>query len=68
VQAAIEEGLRSPGLAGVVAETTARITLTASQRLHLAAEAAGTPGFLLRRSRSVLSAPLWPVFNSSAVV
>jgi protein ImuA len=49
----MEEGLRSTGLAGVVAETTARITLTASRRLHLAAEAAGAPGFLLRRSRSV---------------
>ena len=53
VLAAMEEGLRSTGLAGVVAETTARVTLTASRRLHLAAEAAGTPGFLLRRSRSV---------------
>src|SRR5580704_17765069 len=45
VLAAMEEGLRSTGLAGVIAETTARITLTASRRLHLAAEAAGTPGF-----------------------
>jgi protein ImuA len=53
VLAAIEEGLRSQGLAGVVAETTARVTLTASRRLHLAAEASGVPGFLLRRSRSV---------------
>jgi protein ImuA len=53
VLAAMEEGLTSSGLAGVVAETTARVTLTASRRLHLAAEAAGTPGFLLRRSRSV---------------
>jgi protein ImuA len=53
VLAAMEEGLRSTGLAGVVAETTARITLTASRRLHLAAEAAGTFGFLLRRCRSV---------------
>jgi protein ImuA len=53
VLAAMEEGLRFTGLAGVVAETTARVTLTASRRLHLAAEAAGNPGFLLRRSRSV---------------
>jgi protein ImuA len=49
----MEEGLRSTGLAGVVAETTARVTLTASRRLHLAAEAAGNPRFLLRRPRSV---------------
>ena len=49
---AMEEGLRQRGLAGVVGETDGRITLSASRRLHLAAEAAGLCGFLLRRSRN----------------
>ncbi len=51
VLAAMEEGARQPGLAGVVGETGARITLTASRRLQLAAEASDVPVFLLRRSR-----------------
>jgi protein ImuA len=51
VLAAMEEGLREQSLAGVVGETGARVTLTASRRLQLAAEAAGVPAFLLRRSR-----------------
>lgn len=45
----MEEGLRQAGLAGVVAEISGRITLSASRRLQLAAEAAGVTGLLLRR-------------------
>lgn len=52
VLAAMEDGLRARSLAGVVGETTARVTLTASRRLQLAAETSGVPAFLLRRSRS----------------
>lgn len=51
VLAAMEEGLHTRSLAGVVGETSARVTLTASRRLHLAAETSGVPAFLLRRSR-----------------
>ncbi len=43
-----EDGARHRGLAGVVAETT-RLTLTASRRLQLAAEASGVTVFVLRR-------------------
>ena len=50
--ATMEDGLRHPGLAGVVGETDGRITLTASRRLHLAAETSRVAGFLLRRSRT----------------
>jgi protein ImuA len=46
---AMEEGLRHPGLAGVVGEVSGRLTLTASRRLQLAAETSGVPGFVLRR-------------------
>jgi protein ImuA len=56
VLAAMEEGARQPGLAGVVGETGARITLTASRRLQLAAEGSGVTVFALRRFR-VASAP-----------
>jgi protein ImuA len=52
VLGAMEEGLRAKNLAGVVGETSARITLTASRRLQLAAEGSGVPAFLLRRSRN----------------
>lgn len=45
----MEEGLRHPGLAGVVAEITARVSLTVSRRLHLAAQAGGAMALLLRR-------------------
>ena len=48
---AMEEGLRQPGLAGVVGEIGGRLTLTASRRLQLAAETSGTIAFALRRSR-----------------
>ena len=43
-----EDGLRHNGLAGVVAET-ARLPLSASRRLQLAAEASGVTGIVLRR-------------------
>jgi protein ImuA len=45
----MEEGLRHPGLAGVAAEISGRITLSASRRLQLAAEATGVTALLLRR-------------------
>jgi protein ImuA len=43
-----EEGLRHGGLGAVVAEV-ARLSMTASRRLQLAAEAGGTLGIALRR-------------------
>lgn len=46
-----EEGLRHGGLGAVVAEV-ARLPMTASRRLQLAAEAGGTLGIALRRFRS----------------
>jgi protein ImuA len=48
---AMEDALRHAGLAGVVGELSGRLSLTASRRLQLAAEASGVPAFLLRRSR-----------------
>jgi protein ImuA len=50
VLACFEEGLRHGGLAGVVAEV-ARLSMTASRRLQLAAESSGTVGIALRRWR-----------------
>lgn len=44
----IDEGLRTRGLAAVVGEVT-RLSLVASRRLQLAAEASGVPALLLRR-------------------
>ncbi|MCJ8139874.1 ImuA family protein [Falsirhodobacter halotolerans] len=46
--ACMEEGLRHGGLAAVVAEV-ARLSMTASRRLHLAARGSGTMGIALRR-------------------
>jgi protein ImuA len=46
----MEEGLQHRGLAAVVGEFGGRLTLTASRRLQLAAEASGVTGFALRRS------------------
>ncbi len=46
---AVEEGLRQPGLAGVVGEVSHRVGLSASRRLQLAAGRSGTTAFLLRR-------------------
>jgi len=51
VLSAMEDGLRCPGLAGVVGEISGALTLTASRRLQLAAETSGVIGFALRRSR-----------------
>ncbi|WP_051630611.1 ImuA family protein [Afifella pfennigii] len=48
VLAAMEEGLKHQGLAAVVGET-ARLGLTASRRLQLAAETSGVTGFVLCR-------------------
>ncbi len=50
----MEEGLRHGGLAGVVAELSGRLSLTASRRLQLAAESTGTIGLALRRPRIAL--------------
>ena len=46
----MEEGLRHRGLAGVVAET-ARLGLTSSRRLQLAAEESGVTALVIRRRR-----------------
>jgi protein ImuA len=51
VLAAMEEGLRHPGLAAVVGEVEGRLGLTASRRLQLAAETSGAIALALRRSR-----------------
>ena len=48
--ACFEEGLRHGGLGAVVAET-ARLSITASRRLQLAAESSGTIGIAIRRWR-----------------
>ena len=50
VLACMEEGLRHGGLAAVVAEV-ARLSMTVSRRLHLAAKVSGTTGIALRRWR-----------------
>lgn len=50
VLACMEEGLRHGGLGAVVAEV-ARLTMTASRRLQLAAEGTNTIGIALRRWR-----------------
>jgi protein ImuA len=47
----LEEGLRHSGLAGVVGEV-ARLSMTASRRLQLAAEASGVIAFVIRRWRT----------------
>jgi protein ImuA len=44
----VEEGLRSPGVAGVVGEVS-RVSFDASRRLQLAAEASGVTALLVRR-------------------
>ncbi|MFJ1292648.1 ImuA family protein [Paracoccus yeei] len=50
VLACMEEGLRHGGLAAVVADV-AKLSMTASRRLHLAAKGSGTTGIALRRWR-----------------
>lgn len=52
---ALEEGLRSPGLAVAVAEID-RLGLTASRRLQLAAEASGVSALLLRPGEAATAA------------
>jgi protein ImuA len=51
VLSVMEEGLRHRGLAGVVGELEGKLTLTASRRLQLAAEASGVTAIVLRRAR-----------------
>lgn len=50
VLACFEEGVRHGGLGAVVAEV-ARLSMTSSRRLHLAAEASGTMAIAVRRWR-----------------
>jgi protein ImuA len=50
-----EEGLRHRGLGAVVAEV-ARLSMTASRRLQLAAEGSGTVGLAIRRWRRMAEA------------
>jgi len=49
---AMEEGLRTPGLAAVVGEPGGTVDLTASRRLQLAAETGGALGLVLVRGQS----------------
>lgn len=53
----MEEGLRHRGLAGVVLELSGPLSLTASRRLHLAAEATGVMALVLRRPWHAGEAP-----------
>lgn len=55
VLACFEEGLRHGGLGAAVAEV-ARLSMTASRRLQLAAEASGTIGLAVRRWRRATDA------------
>lgn len=55
VLACFEEGLRHGGLGGVVAEV-ARLSMTASRRLQLAAQKSGTIGIAIRRWRRTTEA------------
>ena len=51
----LEEGLRHGGLAGVVGEVS-RLSMTASRRLQLTAEASGVIAFVIRRWRNAAAA------------
>ena len=55
VLASMEEGLRWPGLAGVVGEV-GKLGMTASRRLQLAAEKSGQMAIAIRRWRRVADA------------
>jgi len=55
VLACFEEGLRHGGLAAVIAEV-ARLSMTSSRRLQLAAETSGTTGIAVRRWRRATEA------------
>ena len=50
---AMEEGLSTPRLAGVIGEVGAA-GLTATRRLHLAARKSGVPALLLRRTKDIV--------------
>jgi protein ImuA len=52
---AVEEGLRTPGLAAVIGEI-GRLPMVASRRLQLAAERSGVTALLLRRWRNARDA------------
>lgn len=52
---ALEEGLRTPGIAAVVGEI-GRLPMVAGRRLQLAAERSGIPALLLRRWRTGVEA------------
>lgn len=49
---AMEEGLRTPGLAAVVGEPSSSVDMAASRRLQLAAETGGALGLVLGRGRT----------------
>jgi protein ImuA len=55
VLAAMEEGLRWPGLAGVIGEV-GKLSMTASRRLQLAAEKSGQIAIAVRRWRRIADA------------
>ncbi len=61
----VEEALRHRGLAGVVGELSGRLTLTASRRLQLAAEASGTITCILKQKHPISNAR--PKFNDTTV-
>ncbi|MDE2583664.1 MAG: damage-inducible protein [Rhodospirillales bacterium] len=68
VLASLEEGLRHPGLLAGVAEVSGRLSLAATRRLHLAAEASGVTGFVLRRAwRGAAEATAGPGEPSAAL-
>jgi protein ImuA len=60
---AMEEGLRDPALAAVVAEPDRPVALTASRRLQLAAETGGTAGLVLRRGAAAAALAPSAVFS-----
>jgi protein ImuA len=55
----MEEGLRHPGLAGVVGEIT-RLPMIASRRLHLAARTSGVTAFALHRVSKLKAGDIEP--------
>jgi protein ImuA len=64
--ACFEEGLRHGGLGAVVAEV-ARLSMTASRRLHLAAETSGAIGIVVRRWRRQTEAADWSPSRSACL-
>src|SRR3546814_18439465 len=61
-----EEGLRHGGLGGVIAEA-ARLSMTASRRLQLAAESTGTIGIAIRRWRRAAEASAFGPPTAAAI-